>query len=344
MVHRGPPRQGGGIDRRLARVGGEPGEPLVDRGDSAPSGRGRTGSRRGSDRAGRDARGRRRGSWRSRRVAADAVDERRRELDQALVEGALGEIVGAHPGRLEQLVRLEEVAPLVGVERRVEGPSPLRPAGAAGTPWRGRPGGRSGWPTGPPSGELDHVRSASACRPPNPSLELVPPLDVALAEPPAEPDLATAGERREVDQAGLDLARVMPISSIRATPACIRSITPCIRSRRHAHVGRRSWRLASSASPRHPPVRLSSAPPAWEEDLVAEPDQLRALVAQRLEDRPDLRDRRVRLVEIVEPGHRRILARRDSPPARGEPRRHGRGARLRGPSLPRSRPCGSPDA
>ena len=52
------------------------------------------------------------------RVAADAVDEGGRELDQALVEGALGGIVGAHPGRLEELVGLEEVAPLVRGERR----------------------------------------------------------------------------------------------------------------------------------------------------------------------------------------------------------------------------------
>src|SRR5690349_7395120 len=40
------------------------------------------------------------------------------------------------------------------------------------------------------------------------------------------------------------------------------------------------------------------------EHLVAKPDQLRALIAQRLEDRPDLGDRGVRLVEVEEAGHR----------------------------------------
>src|SRR5258705_3593664 len=46
--------------------------------------------------------------------------------------------------------------------------------------------------------------------PAEPVGELVPELDVALAEPPAQPDLAPAGERREVDQAGLDLAEGDP--------------------------------------------------------------------------------------------------------------------------------------
>ena len=48
------------------------------------------------------------------RVAADIVDVGGRDLDQALEEGALGAVVGAHPGRFEVLVGLEEVTPLVG--------------------------------------------------------------------------------------------------------------------------------------------------------------------------------------------------------------------------------------
>jgi hypothetical protein len=42
------------------------------------------------------------------------MHERRRELDEALVEVPLRRVGGAHPGRLEVLVRLEEVASLVG--------------------------------------------------------------------------------------------------------------------------------------------------------------------------------------------------------------------------------------
>jgi hypothetical protein len=49
-------------------------------------------------------------------IATDGVNIRRRELDQALVVVALDGIGRAHPGRLEELVRLEEVAPPVGGE------------------------------------------------------------------------------------------------------------------------------------------------------------------------------------------------------------------------------------
>src|SRR5438309_8139772 len=35
----------------------------------------------------------------------------------------------------------------------------------------------------------------------------MPRADLVLAEPPAEPDLATTGERGEVDEPGLDLAQ-----------------------------------------------------------------------------------------------------------------------------------------
>ena len=50
--------------------------------------------------------------------------------------------------------------------------------------------------------ELDQ-RSPSG----EPDVELVPPVDVALAEPPAQPDLAAGHERGEVDQAGVDVAQ-----------------------------------------------------------------------------------------------------------------------------------------
>ena len=61
------------------------------------------------------------------RVVADGVDVRGRDLDQALVERTLREVVGAHPGGLERLVGGEEVAPVVGGEPRLErGASSLR--------------------------------------------------------------------------------------------------------------------------------------------------------------------------------------------------------------------------
>ena len=50
------------------------------------------------------------------RVAADGVDVGRGQLDQALEQRALGRVGGAHPGRLEQLVGLEEVAALRSLE------------------------------------------------------------------------------------------------------------------------------------------------------------------------------------------------------------------------------------
>jgi hypothetical protein len=43
------------------------------------------------------------------------------------------------------------------------------------------------------------------------------------------------------------------------------------------------------------------------EDPIPEPDQLGPLVAQGLQDRPQLGQRGVGLVEIEEPSHRRIL-------------------------------------
>lgn len=47
-----------------------------------------------------------------------------------------------------------------------------------------------------------------------------------------------------------------------------------------------------------------------EEDLIPQANQLDPLVAERFEDRPDLGERGVGLVEAEEVGHRGILARR----------------------------------
>src|SRR5207253_1598220 len=60
----------------------------------------------------------------SQRVATGRVDERGAELDQALEEVALAWIVGAHPGRLEDLVGIEEVTAVVGLEAGGQCPSP----------------------------------------------------------------------------------------------------------------------------------------------------------------------------------------------------------------------------
>ena len=87
------------------------------------------------------ARGRREVLGHPQRVAADGVDVRRGELDQALVEVALGRVGGAHPGRLQQLVGLEEVAPRRrprGRRRRPRGGRlrGQRPIGLGRPPWR----------------------------------------------------------------------------------------------------------------------------------------------------------------------------------------------------------------
>jgi len=61
------------------------------------------------------------------RIAADGMHVAGRQLDQALVQRSLGQVRGAHPGRLEELVRLEEVAALVCLQARFESrAAPLR--------------------------------------------------------------------------------------------------------------------------------------------------------------------------------------------------------------------------
>ncbi len=94
------------------------------------------------------------------RVAADIVDVGGRDLDQALEEGTLGAVVGAHPGRLEVLVRLEEVASLVGGQ----------PAGQRRGPVRIRQRAVCLRPpvTSDDDGALGHASSASGRRPANP--------------------------------------------------------------------------------------------------------------------------------------------------------------------------------
>ena len=85
---------------------------------------------------------------------------------------------------------------------------------------------------------------------------------------------------------------VMPSASIRATPAAIWSTRPCIRSR--------SVRSSSSLS------ELDVVPGrrAARQRLVAQADQLGALVGEHgRQERLELTERRVRLVDIVEAGH-----------------------------------------
>src|SRR5215217_5776147 len=149
--------------------------------------------------------------------------------------------------------------------------------------------------------------------PAEPVAELVPPLDVAFTESPAQPDLPARDECRKVDQTGLDLAKsdselVDPghaglhlvdhslhpeaedadlgvaggwvlggIGRVRASAGVAGSGSATgsrLGRRRRRRIGRR----------------------AVKEDLVAETDQLGTLAAQRLEDRPDLRDQVVRFV------------------------------------------------
>src|SRR6185312_14130487 len=135
--------------------------------------------------------------------------------------------------------------------------------------------------------------------------QLVPPLDVALAQPPAQPDLATAGERREVDQTRLDLAE-RDAQLVDPDDAGLHAVDdPLHPQPEDADVGidlRLRGRVAPGAA-------AGLLLPAGREDLVAEADQLGSLVAQRFEDGPDLRDGGIRLVEVEESGHAESLAR-----------------------------------
>ena len=221
-----------------------------------------------------------------------------RELDQALVQRALGEIVGAHPGRLEQLVRLEEVAPLVGRGRLVEGAAARRAPGAAGTPSPGRPGGWSGGDPTAVGGRGGSGRRRGADGSPGSVTSGRPaPAGRRTRRSSSCHHSTSPSPRRQHSQIWRPLAsagksirpvsisrRVMPSSSIRATPACIWSMTPCIRSRRT----RTSASIFASVVASPPTLAAALVLGRMGEHRVAEPDQLRALVAQRLEDRPDL--------------------------------------------------------
>ena len=96
-----------------------------------------------------------------RRIASDVVDVGRRDLDQALEQRPLGEVRRSHPGRLQQLVCLEEIAPPIGRQSGLHRRDPL---------------GRRQWPVrlGPPvasdhDGAVGHTSSASGRRPANPA-------------------------------------------------------------------------------------------------------------------------------------------------------------------------------
>src|SRR5262249_37893505 len=139
-----------------------------------------------------------------------------------------------------------------------------------------------------------------------PVRELVPELDVALAQAPAEPDLTAARQRREVDQAGLDLAQGDP-QLVDPDDTRLHPVDHALHPETEdADVGVGAGLRGSVAAALRAGIR---GVVGGRDHLVAEPDELGALVAQRLEDRPDLRDRLVRLVEVIEPGHPTILAR-----------------------------------
>ena len=96
---------------------------------------------------------------------------------------------------------------------------------------------------------------------------------------------------------------VMPRASIRATPAAIWSIRPCIRSR----VSRRSSAIGASAgrSVARPGRRGAvAATAAAGQDLVAQADQLGALLGSDVRIAVELRDRGIGGVDVVEAGHR----------------------------------------
>ena len=116
--------------------------------------------------------------------------------------------------------------------------------------------------------------------------------------------------------------RVRPIASIRATPAAIWSIRPCIRS----WVSRRSSTGGASAGQLGPVRSLGdrrggtvARPDPGGQHLVAQPDELGALLGEQAHDPVELGDGGVGGVEVVEAGHRCD----SSPPVAYHPKRPG---------------------
>ena len=90
---------------------------------------------------------------------------------------------------------------------------------------------------------------------------------------------------------------------MRATPAAIWSMRPCIRSR----VRRRSSAIGALVGRRSPAGAGRGAvavAAAAGQDLVAQADQLGALLGEHADDPVELRHGGVGGVEVVEAGHR----------------------------------------
>src|SRR5215208_1949894 len=155
------------------------------------------------------------------RIAADGMDVRGRELDQALVEVALARVGRAHPGRLEVLVSLEEPAGLV---RRDSGPERRRTVGL-----RQRPVGLP--PTALENGGRQ-LRRAHRYSSSTNGRRLPKPVDSSCQKPTSSsPNRQHSHTWRPLTSAGKSTSpdsmsrSVIPSSSIRATPACIWSMT-----------------------------------------------------------------------------------------------------------------------
>jgi beta-N-acetylhexosaminidase len=139
--------------------------------------------------------------------------------------------------------------------------------------------------------------------------EIVPPRDVVLAQAPAEPDLAPGDERREVDEAGLDVAKghapgVEPFD--RGLHLVDHGLDPrgedtarC----RAARTGRVGQRVVDEGSTRS----LGHLGQARSVQAVPEADELVAPRPEILEDRPHVAQALVRPIEGVEGRHAPIL-------------------------------------
>ena len=235
----------------------------------------------------------------ARRVATDVVDVCRGELDEALEERPLAGIVGAHPGRLEQLVGLEEVAPVVGVEPFVErGGSRVGRQRSVGLRAPGRVD--DGQPLGHQTSSLSGWRLSKPV-----SIGCQKPTRL-LAELPAQPDLPAVDEGREVDEAVGDVAQG---DAHRLDPGDARG--HLVDQALHPQAGQAQLvggdrGLGGAGRLRRLAARLvaACAGPSGEH-LVAQADQLRALRGQRRQDLIELRHGGVRVVDIVEAGHGR---------------------------------------
>ena len=213
-----------------------------------------------------------------RRVAADVVDVRGGDLDQALEERPLGGIVAcpSRPARAPRAPRRSRRA-----RRRPARPPAPPPAprpGAAGTPWPVRPR-----PT--TTDALGHASSASGRRPENPvSSPCHQPID-GLAALPAQPDLP-AGRRAPGSRPGRARCRA---GSGRARRSGRRR-PPSGRSGPASGAGSGAGRRPAARRPGAPCRLARSAtavggtvarPAPGGQHLVAQPDELGALLGEQ---------------------------------------------------------------